>query len=151
MGVPVYQPTGNVCNGDYMTWVRLDDSFFRHPKAVEAGKDGRSLFLAGLCYCGQQLTDGWISQKVLPQVASDAGVKLSVARVLESVRLWDEGLGGFWVHDYLDYNPSAKDVKEARAKRAAAGAKGGSVRAANLAQRLADAQANAWANGQARA
>lgn len=132
-----------------MTWIRLDDSFFRHPKAVEAGKDGRCLFLAGLCYCGQQLTDGWISQKVLPMVASDAGVKLSVARELERVRLWDEGPGGFWVHDYLEYNPSAEDVKDARAKRAAAGSKGGKARADKQANALADAQANAWANGSA--
>lgn len=127
-----------------MTWVKLDDSFFLHPKAVAAGKDGRELFLASLCYCAGQLTDGFVAQAALPIVVAQAGVKISVARVLERVRLWDEGIGGFWVHDYLDYNPSAAEVREARAKKAAAGALGGSRRASKL---RADAQAAATANG----
>lgn len=128
-----------------MTWVKLDDQFFLNPKSVGAGKDGRELYLAGLCYCASQLTDGFIATNALPLVAASAGVKISQARVLERVGLWEEGIGGFWIHDYLKYNPTAKSVRELRAKKAEAGAKGG--KAAAEARALAEADAAAAANG----
>lgn len=129
-----------------MTWVKLDDQFFLHPKAIAAGKDGRVLFLAGLCYCASQLTDGKIVTPTLKLLAATADVKISTARTLEQVGLWEEIIGGFQVHDYLVYNPSAAQVREARAKKAAAGALGGSKRAAKA---QADAQATASAGGSA--
>lgn len=137
-----------------VTWVKLDDQFFLNPKSVSAGKDGRALYLAGLCYCASQLTDGFIATKALPMVAASAGVKISQARVLEQFGLWEEGIGGFWVHDYLLYNPKASEVRAAREKKAAAGALGGSRRAMKAqadAQALAQASAtpDAWPVGSA--
>jgi hypothetical protein len=126
-----------------MTWVKLDDQFFLNPKSVSAGKDGRALYLAGLCYCASQLTDGFIATKALPMIAASAGVKISQARVLERFGLWEEGIGGFWVHDYLTYNPKASEVRALREKKAAAGALGGSRRAMKA---QADAQALAQAS-----
>lgn len=132
-----------------MTWVKLDDQFFRHPKSVAVGKDGRALYIAGLCYCASQLTDGWIAQGALPLVAADANVRPSVARALERFGLWEEGIGGFWVHDYLKYNPSAKTVRDQREKKAAAGAKGGDAAARARALAQADATAGADPAGSA--
>lgn len=108
-----------------MSWVKLDDQFFRHPKAIEAGKDGRALYVAGLCFCASGLTDGWITTLALPHVLADAGVKPSVVRVLERVGLWEESIGSWYVHDYHDFNPKAADVRAARAQRAEAGRRGG--------------------------
>lgn len=125
-----------------MSWVRIDDQFFRHPKATAAGRDGRSLFIAGLCYCASQLTDGHITKAALMLVAADAGVKHTVAKTLVECGLWvEDGRHGFFVHDFLEYNPSADEVRVARAKRAEAGSKGGKQRASNA---QAKAQANAW-------
>lgn len=129
-----------------MTWVKLDDQFFLHPKSLAAGKDGRELYLAGLCYCAGQLTDGFIATAALPVVAATAGVKLSVARKLEQVGLWEETIGGFRVHDYLNYNPRATEVRAMREKKAAAGALGGKQRALRLA---AETEANGQANARA--
>lgn len=122
--------------------MKLDDQFFRNPKAIEAGRDARALYLAGLCHCASGLTDGFISTKALAMVASDAGVKVSQARVLERLGLWQEDLGGWWVHDYLEYNPTAESVKRLRKARAEAGRRGGLSTQAN-------SQAIASANGQA--
>lgn len=108
-----------------MSWVKLDDQFFRHPKAIEAGKDGRALYVAGLCFCAASLTDGWITSTALPYVAQDAGVRLSTVRVLERVGLWEENVDRWYVHDYREFNPSAAQVRETRAKRAEAGKLGG--------------------------
>lgn len=127
-----------------MSWVKLDDQFFMNPKSLAAGKDGRELYLAGLCYCAAQLTDGFIATAALPVVAASAGVKLSTARKLEQVGLWEESIGGFRVHDYLNYNPRATEVRALREKKAAAGAVGGKQRALRLAAaNEAERQANA--------
>jgi hypothetical protein len=36
-----------------MGWVKIDDMFARHPKAMRAGPLGIALHVAGLCYCSQ--------------------------------------------------------------------------------------------------
>lgn len=97
-----------------MTWVKLDDQFFRHPKARRAGKDGRLLYVTGLAYCTANLTDGLIHQDALPLVAAEAEVKPSTARRLVEVGLWEEVDGGHLVHDYLDFQPSADKVRAER-------------------------------------
>jgi hypothetical protein len=43
-----------------MPWVKLDDRFFTNPKVIGAGRDARDLYLAGLCYCAAELTDGFV-------------------------------------------------------------------------------------------
>ncbi len=97
-----------------MTWVKLDDQFFRHPKARSAGKDGRLLYVTGLAYCTANLTDGLIHQDALPLVAAEAEVRPGTARRLVEVGLWEEVDGGYQVHDYLDYQPSAEKVRAER-------------------------------------
>ena len=97
-----------------MTWVRLDDGFFRHPKAMRAGLQGRALFVAGLAHCAGSLTDGYVADLALPIVAAEAGVKPSVARQLVEVGLWERVDGGFQVHDFSKYHPTAEKVRAER-------------------------------------
>jgi hypothetical protein len=98
-----------------MTWVRIDDGFFRHPKALGAGKDGRALFVAALCWSSANLTDGRIPREALRVVCGDAEVKLSTAAVLVAAGLWHEHPDGGWVvHDWSVYQRSAGDVGEWR-------------------------------------
>ena len=40
-----------------MSWVKIDDQFFMHPKVIAAGRDARDLYLAALTYTAGQLTD----------------------------------------------------------------------------------------------
>lgn len=100
-----------------MSWIKLDDGFFRHPKVVEVGRDGRLLFIAGLCYCGGMLTDGFIPNGALRGLAADAEItKVQQATErLVAVGLWESCDGGFWVHDYLDYNTASEKVQGERA------------------------------------
>lgn len=101
-----------------MTWARLDDQFFRHPKARAAGKDGRALFLASLCFAAGNLTDGVIRSSDLALVAAEAEVRQGVAKRLVAAGLWDEveGIDGWIIHDWDHLNPSADDIKERREK-----------------------------------
>lgn len=99
-----------------MAWVKLDDQFFRHPKVVEAGRDARDLYLAGLCFCGSGLTDGSIPAQALRILGADADIDdpRHAASILVIVGLWEATSSGFIVHDYHDYQPSAEKVKADR-------------------------------------
>jgi hypothetical protein len=101
-------------------WVRLDDQFHTNSKAVIAGLEGRALYLAGLCWCARNLTDGNIDKRALPTVAALAGVEPNVADTLVAVGLWEQRDDSYLVPDFLDYNPSRDQViaeREAAAER----------------------------------
>lgn len=85
-----------------MSWVKVDDQFFRHPKVLAAGRDARDLYLVGLCYCAQGLTDGFIPSQALRVLAAEAEIDTgpaSAARLVET-GLWEPTEGGYTVHDY---------------------------------------------------
>lgn len=112
-----------------MTFVPLDDGFFDHPKARAAGKDGRALYLAGLCHCGANLTDGRIDRAVLPLIAAKAEVRAAAtARRLIDAGLWIEDGDGWQVAGYLDRNKTRAQVEAEKARKAAAGRKGAASR-----------------------
>lgn len=103
-----------------MTWVKIDDQFFFKPRARQAGKDGRAMFWAGLCYCAANLTDGAIVKPSLPFVAAMAEVELSVADLLVEIGLWEDHGDRYEVVDYLTFQQSREQVvaeREAAAER----------------------------------
>lgn len=97
-----------------MTWVRLDDQFPFHPKALRAGKDGRALFVAGLCYSAQHETDGHLPTAALPLLLALAEVPKKATKALVDAGLWDETPDGFEIHDFLEYQPSSADLEVQR-------------------------------------
>ena len=118
-----------------MTWVKVDDQFYDHPKAIKAGRDGRDLFIAGLCYCAAQLTDGFIAAESVPLIAAKAGIPNAkkAATTLVSVGFWDSVDGGYSVHEYLEYNPSGDKIKADRAAAKEHGLREGGLAAAGVA------------------
>ena len=125
-------------------WAKIDDQFFDHPKARAAGKDGRALFMAGLCWSAGQLTDGFIAITDLSLIAAKAGVRGAfTARELVNVGLWEKTIGGWRIHDYADFNPSADVVMEIRQQRAKAGRRGGLRSRPPGSKREANPEANA--------
>lgn len=117
-----------------MAWLKLDDQFFRNPKVIDAGRDARDLYLAGLCYCGAGLTDGRIPNGALRMLGAEADIDdvREAADALVRVGLWERRDDGYTVHDYLEYNPSKERVIATRAVRSEAGSRGGKQRASNL-------------------
>jgi len=101
----------------------LDDRLLTHPKLLKAGQrlgqDGSGkalyLYLWGIAYAKQHLTDGFIPFNVISScgVISESG---QVAKILadRSVRLWRKVYGGYQIHDFHKYNPSANEEKEKR-------------------------------------
>jgi hypothetical protein len=97
-----------------MAWVKLDDQFYMNPKVLAAGPHAVALHVAGMCWVGGQLTDGRIPRATLPLLLGQAGVpQKTVARLVE-VGLWETTATGWVVHDWLQWNPPAAQVRAER-------------------------------------
>jgi hypothetical protein len=105
-----------------LTWVRIDDRYPTHPKMLRAGPLAIALDVAGMCYCADHATDGFIPTEALPAAAPFLSKRqLSTALDgLVAVGRWFPAEGGWLIHDFLDYNPSAADAAADRDKRAEA-------------------------------
>lgn len=96
-----------------MPWVRLDDGFPEHRKALAAGNDACWLFVAALCYAGRNLTDGFIPDAQVDRLTGQRGARKLADRLVE-VGLLDAVDGGFQIHDYSDYQPTKEQVTKTR-------------------------------------
>ena len=131
-----------------MSWAKLDDQFFTHPKVIDLPKDAKLLFLAALTHCTGQLTNGFITPGALRVVAATVDVSRDEAQTLVAAGLWETADGGWQVHDYLVYQPTRDKALATKQSRAEAGSKGGHKSADSKAQ--ARSQANDKANPQAK-
>jgi hypothetical protein len=114
-----------------MSWAKFDDQYYDHSKIVEVGPLGMALHTAATCYCARHLTDGFVPAAMLPRLinldgiytmsngVSNAVTNKQITDELTRVGLFEVVPGGFRVHDYLDYNPPAEQVKHERAENAA--------------------------------
>jgi hypothetical protein len=111
-----------------MAWSKLDDHFFLNPKIMQAGIHATALYLSGLCHCSRLLTDGDIAAAMVPKLAALADVSdaTGAAARLVELGLWEVTPAGYAVHDYLDYNLTAEQI---RARRAATARRVGQWRA----------------------
>ena len=125
-----------------MAWIRVESSVARNRKFVKAGPAPSWLWLCGLAYCQEGLTDGFIPSEALNYL----GVKNArqLASHLVTAGLWDVVDGGWQVHDYLEHNRSAAEISGIQQGRRDAGAKGGKA-----SWRGRRAEANAEANAEA--
>jgi len=139
-------------------WVKVDDKFPRHPKVlVAAGELGRygharvvNVALQGMCYAAEHLTDGFIPREAVKSFIDPH--PFEVADVLVKVTLWHEAEGGYQVHDWAAYNPSAEETKERRTQRAGSGRLGG-IRSGQVRRSKGGSkrEANSQANNEASA
>lgn len=112
-------------------WARLDDALIDHEKVFTAGdvigKNGPAVALGfyavALMWTNKHLTDGFLSDAVIRSFRHVDNPR-SVADALAKAGLFDRHDGGFKIHDFHDFNPSAaaikKKRKEDRARKAAA-------------------------------
>lgn len=119
-----------------MPWIKLDDHWMDHPKIIAAGRDARDVWLASLTYCAKHMTDGYFHPSLVPSFLVTAGVNVAnartIAKVLLEVNLWEDSENRFYIHDYLDYNPTKEETEARRNVRAMAGRAGGLAKAGKL-------------------
>jgi hypothetical protein len=115
-------------------WVKLDDQFYNHPKLAHLGPlmlPCVGLHVFALCWCNAYLTDGFIPEQQLSKLVGDLSVLLPegdyppLVQALVTAGLWEEKDAGYLIHDFLDYNPSRREVMQLRKTRARVGQAGG--------------------------
>ena len=94
-----------------MSWVKLDDALFSHPKVLRAGNEATGAWVRILTYCAAYLTDGVIDADT---ALSLAGRQKIIDRLV-TARLLDRDGDVLRVHDYLAHNPSRVQVLADRA------------------------------------
>jgi len=114
-----------------MSWVKIDDQFTMHPKALRAGNEGVGCWARLLAWSASQLTDGRVPRVVAELIAEG---KTAVLDKICDAELLEHDGDDYLLHDYLDYQPSAKDVRKQRvaasAQRSIAGKASANKRAA---------------------
>lgn len=105
-----------------MPWFALDDGFDTHPKVRKAGNAAAGLFTRLGAHCAKHLTEG----KVGAEVVRDYGTPAQVRKLVEVGMLHPAGHdcphpkcqqpapGGYYLHDFLIYNQSRKQIEAAR-------------------------------------
>lgn len=99
-----------------MTYIRLEDGFFRNRKVRRLGKDALALYLAGLCHCNAEMTDGYIDDEMIAVLLAEAEVKRTTVARLVELGMWDQNGSGYWVHDYLRHQRSRDQIMRERAR-----------------------------------
>jgi hypothetical protein len=97
-----------------VSWFKVDDRLTFHPKVLAAGNEAIGAWVRLGAYCGAHLTDGHLPSSIVLAVCGP-----DLARRLVAFRFLDElPDGSYAVHDYLEYNPTAEQVKAERAANA---------------------------------
>lgn len=95
---------------DRVTWFKVDDGFWSHPKTATLSDAAVTLWVRAGAYSCQHLTDGVISRPVLRLVGTP-----DAAEELVAARLWLEDAEGWRFHDWDHYQPTKADVEAERA------------------------------------
>ncbi len=117
-----------------MTWAKLDDTVYSHPKMLALPLEALGLWAMALAWSSCHLTDGFLPTDAVVSLSSPrAGESIEDARAkyesnisqLVDNRLWEVVEGGWRIHNYARYQPTRAQVKTRREARAEAGKLGG--------------------------
>lgn len=94
-----------------MSHAKVETSLRDHPKALAAGPAAMGVWLAGLLYIRDHLTDGFIPREVVPGLfGGGAHVGFRSVRSLVKVGLWVEVEGGYMLAKYAEKNQTKAEV-----------------------------------------
>jgi hypothetical protein len=102
-----------------MPWARFADDFLGNPKLTQLSTWAIALDMAGIIYSARELRDGHLSVADVRSVAAlihlSPGRWVKAATDLVVARRWTVEIGGWEIHDYLEYQPSRAQVLRDRA------------------------------------
>lgn len=94
-----------------MPWVKLDDTFWSNRKLERLSDKAYRLYMRGLGYASQYLTDGILDATDLRTL----GAQRKACDELVAAGCWNViPDGGYEIHDYLEFQPSRADVLQRR-------------------------------------
>ena len=118
-------------------WIALDCGALRDPRVRPLGAAAKLLYIAGLCHCGDELTDGLIEPHALAGLYRETGARSRDVAALVAAGLWEpleprtshdlattsprtshRGRHAYRVRNYLKWNPSRAEWEKRRADNA---------------------------------
>lgn len=93
-----------------MTWLKVDDGFWAHPKVMGASADALALWIRAASWSAAQLTEGRVPARFLPTFGGNP----TIAAELVDLGLWEVDDEEYLFHDWLDYQPSKDQVERER-------------------------------------
>lgn len=102
-------------------WAKLDDALLTHPKIDLAGPrigpNGPAIaigfYAIALMWTNKYLTDGFLPMATIDSFRYVTKPR-AVAEALAFAGLLEKVDGGFRIHDFDEWNPSAKEIKQRR-------------------------------------
>src|SRR5882757_2282977 len=102
-----------------MPWARFDDRFPSNRKVRLLSDAAFRLYVSSICWSAENLTDGVIKKTELRLVADVKSARTRAQQLVEH-GLWEDLPEGGWrIHDYHEYNPTAEQVRADRAAKTA--------------------------------
>ena len=92
-----------------MTWIKIDDTLPNNPKILPLSDGAFRLYIEGLCYANQYLTDGFLADPVLIRLDPNNN-----RRELVDACLWIECLDGMQINDYTEHQTAKSEVEKKR-------------------------------------
>src|SRR5262245_51396442 len=99
-----------------MAWVRFDPGFTRHKKRLKSSLAMNWLWVCGVDYAVEHLTDGHLPREALSTLSPlvQGRALRDATDALVTVGAWTSDAEGYLIHHFLDYQPSAADVRQQR-------------------------------------
>jgi hypothetical protein len=94
-----------------LSWAKLDDRFWMHPKVTAIGNEGAGVFARMLSFCGCYLTNGLVSPEAVKTICPNRKL-LERMNDLDVIELRESG--AVYIRDYLDYNHDRDKVEAER-------------------------------------
>lgn len=96
-----------------MSWAKIDDRLWSHPKFLGLSLSAAGLWLFGLSYAASLERDGWFPGDALSRLTVTPDCESS-AHELVHAGLWLREPDGYRIHDFLKYNLSRKQLTAQR-------------------------------------
>lgn len=99
-----------MCGGDTMTWFKVDDGFWSHPKVLDLSPEAIALWVRSGSYSGKHLTDGYMSESAILLLRGTS----EQAQELVDAGLWTRAVNGWHFHDWADYQDTRSMIEKRR-------------------------------------
>ncbi len=88
-----------------MGWAKFDDNWDNNPKMLKLSLEAVGLDSRGITCACRNISDGFLDLSVVKHIAGVRNWK-KIADSLVAAGRWveDAEKGGYWIHDFLDYN-----------------------------------------------
>jgi hypothetical protein len=100
-----------------MTWFKVDDAFYDHPKSADLPDSAVALWTRAGSYCAKHLTDGVITDRRARKMCDNPDEAI---KALIEAEMWEPVEdGSYHFHDWDRYQPSREEVMAERDANAA--------------------------------